>query len=55
MNLKPIKTNEEYEAILVWIDGQFDQNVAFDSLEGEQLRIALLLIKSYEDAFLPVP
>lgn len=31
MNLKPIKTNDEYEAMLAWIDDQFDQNDVFDT------------------------
>lgn len=55
MNLKPIKTNEEYEAMLAWIDLQFDLGIPFESPEGEQLQIALLLVKSYEDTFFPVP
>lgn len=55
MNLKPIKINEEYEAMLAWIDLQFDLGIPFESPEGEQLQIALLLVKSYEDTFFPVP
>ena len=49
MNLKPIKTEEEYEAMMLWIDTQFDLGIPYDSPAGEQLQIALLLIKSFED------
>lgn len=55
MTLKPIKNEEEYEIMLAWVDTQFDLAVAFDSPEGEQVQIALLLIKAYEDVHYPIP
>ncbi|CAN5220078.1 helix-turn-helix domain-containing protein [soil metagenome] len=55
MKLKPIKTKKEYEAYLDWVDGLFDKKLKPDSPEGEQLQIALLLIKQYEDKYYPIP
>ncbi len=55
MNLRPIKTEEAYEAMLAWVDTQFDLAPALDSDAGEQLQIALLLIKAYEDEYYPIP
>ncbi len=55
MKLKPIKTNKEYEDCLVWVDELFDKKVKPNSPEGEELQIALLLIKQYEDEHYPIP
>jgi HTH-type transcriptional regulator/antitoxin HigA len=55
MELQIIKTEKEYEDLLDWVDGQFDLNVAPDSKEGQQLQIALLLIKQYEDLHYAIP
>ena len=55
MNLKPIKTEEQYEEYLEWIDEQFNKKVPSNSSEGEQLAVALLLIKVYEDENYPIP
>lgn len=55
MKLKPLKTKKEYEALLEWVDTMFDKKVKLDSPEGEQLQIALLLIKQYEDEHYPIP
>jgi len=55
MKLKPIKNNKEYELMLDWVDQQLDDAPIPDSEEGAQLQIALLLIKSYEDEFYPIP
>ena len=55
MNLRPIKADDEYEAMLGWIDIQFDLAPEFNSQEGEQLQIALLLIKAYEDVHYHIP
>jgi HTH-type transcriptional regulator/antitoxin HigA len=55
MKLKPIKTKKEYEDLLEWIDLLFDKKVKADSPEGEQLQIALLLIKQYEDENYAIP
>jgi HTH-type transcriptional regulator/antitoxin HigA len=55
MILRPIKTEEDYERLLDWVDTQFDLFLDHDSPEGEQLQIALLLIKAYEDIHYTIP
>lgn len=55
MQLKPIKTKKQYEAYLKWIDEMFDRKVKPDTPEGDQVQIALLLIKQYEDQHYPIP
>jgi HTH-type transcriptional regulator/antitoxin HigA len=55
MKLKPLKTKKDYEILLDWVDQQFDKKIKVDSPEGEQLQIALLLIKQYEDAHYTIP
>ncbi len=55
MTLRPIKTDQEYEIMLEWVDAQFDLLPGINSPEGEQLQIALLLIKAYEDIYHPIP
>jgi len=55
MNLQIIKNDKDYEEILDWVDTQFDLNLEPDSKEGQQLQIALLLIKQYEDLHYPIP
>lgn len=55
MELKLIKTDEEYESMLEWIDGQFDLNIPLNSAEGEILQIALLLVKKHEDEHYSIP
>lgn len=49
IELKPIKNDEQYEALLEWVDEQFDQKPIPNSPEGDTLQIALLLIKAHED------
>jgi HTH-type transcriptional regulator/antitoxin HigA len=55
MELQIIKTEQEYENLLDWIDGQLGLNHAPESKEGGQLQIAFLLIKQYEDQHYPIP
>lgn len=55
MNLQIIKSEEEYETLLEWVDGQFDLNLTPESEAGQQLQIALLLIKQYEDEHYAIP
>jgi HTH-type transcriptional regulator/antitoxin HigA len=55
MELKIIKTKKQYEQYLNWIDVQFDNKIKSNSLQGEKLQVALLLIKQYEDANYPIP
>ncbi len=55
MNLHILKTDEEYQQLLDWIDTQFDLEVAPQSKTGEDLQVALLLVKQYEDIHFPIP
>lgn len=55
MTLRPLKTEQQYDELLHWLDEQFDQQVAPESPAGEQVQIALLLIKAYEDEHYTVP
>jgi HTH-type transcriptional regulator / antitoxin HigA len=55
MELRPIKTNKQYEAYLQWVDELFDRKVKPSSPEGEKLQVALLLIRQYEDEHFPIP
>lgn len=49
MQLKPIKTKEDYEAYLKSVDDLFERKVKPNTPEGQTLQEALLLIKQYED------
>ncbi|MFD2935779.1 helix-turn-helix domain-containing protein [Spirosoma flavum] len=55
MKLKPLKTEQEYDIMMEWIDEQFDRKTLPDSPDGETLQVALLLIKSFEDKNYPIP
>jgi len=55
VKLKVIKTKKEYLAFLDWADDLFDKKVAPNSREGEELQVALMLIKQYEDVHFSVP
>ena len=55
MELKVIKSEEQYQKYLNWVDELFDKKLSPESKEGEMLQVALLLIKQYEDANYPVP
>ena len=55
MNLQIIKSEEDYEILLEWVDSQFDLNLHPESNSGQQLQIALLLIKQYEDEHYAIP
>jgi HTH-type transcriptional regulator/antitoxin HigA len=45
MELKIIKTKKQYEQFLNWVDAQFNNKVKSNTLQGEKLQVALLLIK----------
>ena len=55
MELKIIKSKKQYEEYLDWIDEAFDNKVKANSLHGEKVQVALLLVTQYEDANYPVP
>lgn len=55
IELKPIKSNKQYNQYLCWVNEQFNKSVKADSTAGNQLEIVLLLIKKYEDENYPIP
>ena len=55
MDLQIIKTDNEYQELLNWVDGQFDLNIPPESKDGQHLQIVLLLIKQYEDIHYAIP
>ena len=55
MNLHILKTDEEYQKLLNWVDEQFDLKVSPESKAGEDLQVALLLIKQFEDIYFSIP
>jgi len=55
MELKIIRTKKQYEEYLELVDNLFDKKVKANTAEGEQLQLALLLIKNYEDAHFAIP
>ncbi len=55
MEIKIIKTKKQYEETLSWIDEMFDKKIKPNTIEGEKLQIALLVVKQYEDANYAIP
>lgn len=55
MQLVQLKTEQRYDELLQWLNEQLDQQVPPDSPAGEQVQMALLLVKAYEAAHYPVP
>lgn len=55
MELKIIKTEAEYDRLLGWVDEQFDAGVHPDTPAGDNLQMALLLVKNYEDEHYRIP
>jgi HTH-type transcriptional regulator/antitoxin HigA len=55
IDLKPIRTEKEYESFLDFVDEQFDRKVPKNTPEGDFLEMALLLIKDYEDKNHAIP
>lgn len=54
MKLKPVRSLTEYNDLLDWIDQQFESKVKINTTEGDNLQIALLLIKQFEDENYPI-
>ena len=55
MDIRIIKTEEQYEQYISWTDMMFDKKVKSNTPQGEKLQVVLLLIKQYEDANYPIP
>ena len=54
MEIKPIKTNKQYETYMTWVDAQFEKGVKKNTTLGDQLEIVLMLIQKYEDEKFPI-
>jgi len=52
MNIKPIKTENEYQAVMTEIDALLD--VPEDSPEEERLELLSILVEAYEDQHYPI-
>lgn len=52
MNIKPIKTEKDYEAALAHLEQIFDAEKG--SVEGDELEILSILIEKYEDEHYPI-
>ena len=55
MELAVIRSESQYQAVLEWIDQQFDAGVPAGTPQGNLLEVALVLVKKYEDEVHPVP
>jgi HTH-type transcriptional regulator/antitoxin HigA len=55
MELSVIRSEPQYQAVLEWIDQQFDAGVQAGTPQGNLLEVALVLVKKYEDEVHPVP
>ena len=51
-SVKPIRTEEDYEAALARIEEIFEAE--FDSLEGKELDILVDLVELYESKYVPM-
>lgn len=45
MELHVIKSDQQYEQYLDWVDGLFDKGIKPDSPQGKKVEVCLLLIK----------
>ncbi len=52
MDIKPIKTNEDYQSALEEIDRLFDASP--DTPEGDHLEVLMTLVQAYEDKHYPI-
>jgi HTH-type transcriptional regulator/antitoxin HigA len=52
MNIKPIKTEEDYNEALVRLEFIFD--AAINSAEGDEVQILGMLIENYENEHFPI-
>lgn len=55
MELSLIKTEQEYDDLLAWVDDLLDQKIAPDSPLGKKLELAILILKNYEDTHYSIP
>ena len=55
MEIKPIKSEKQYNEYLKWVNKQFDKATKPNSHEGNMLEVVLLLIKKFEDDNYAIP
>lgn len=54
MDIKPIKTEADYEAALVEVERLMDVNPQLDTPEGDRLDILATLVEAYEAKHFPI-
>lgn len=55
MELSLIKSDEQYQQYLDWVNRKLDLKIAKESSEGRKLVVAGILIKDYEDQNFLIP
>ena len=55
IEIKPIKSERQYQQYLCWLDKMFDKKTKHGAKEREMMRVVLLLIKNYEDEHYAIP
>jgi len=53
--LKPIKTEDQYEAALAHVYNLMQSDIEIDSKESDELEVLSILIKEYENINYPIP
>lgn len=53
MKIKPIRTEQDYEAALSAVEPFFDNEPALDTPEGDFFEVMCLLIAEYEKSTIP--
>ena len=54
MNIKPIRTEQDYEAALRAVEPMFENEPALDTPEGDYFEVMCLLIEDYEKKHYPM-
>lgn len=54
MDIRPLRTEEDYEAALAAVSALVDADPAPDTADGERLEILSLLVEHYEDTHFPL-
>ena len=55
MDIKPIKTEKDYEAALEQIDSLLDAGIEPDTPEGDRFEVLSILVEAYEKENYPIP
>jgi HTH-type transcriptional regulator / antitoxin HigA len=54
MEIRPIRTEEDYKAALREVSGYFDNNPALGTTNGDRFEILLTLVEAYEAKHYPI-